>query len=364
MAEQTPLQPIIIKKIKKGGHGHHGGAWKVAYADFVTAMMAFFLLLWLLSVTTQDKRKAIADYFTPTIGIKDSKGIGMNGGRSPSAKKGKSNTDLTAPGIIIGQVQQGPIPQNPEDAKKPNPEAESTSSGKDDSTNKDATENNDNQDSDQFKLTEDEIKQALENDQDLKKLKNNVQVEQSSEGLKINLIDDPKSPMYTTGGATLTDAGKKVLDGIANIVSKTSNQITIVGHTDAEGPSSNSHYTNWELSADRANAARRGLLTTQIAADRIAKVVGLADRELLVKEQPNNPRNRRVTIVLMRGTYAKEAKGGASAGGRPILSVGDAKINQPAAEETVPVEKGPAKPSMFDTLPNAAPDAAAEPAKP
>ena len=352
-----PIQPIIIKRIKKGGHGHHGGAWKVAYADFVTAMMAFFLLLWLLSVTTQDKKKAIADYFTPTIGIKDSKGIGLNGGKSPSSKKGKANTDLTAPGIVVGQVQQGPVAKEPDDAKRPDPDAESTATGRADNVGKkdekdkkeDSSENA--QDSEQFKLTEQEIDQAIESDQDLKKMKNNVQFEETPEGLKIDLIDDPKKPMFSSGGASLTEAGKKVLDSMANIIAKTPNQIAIIGHTDAEGPSSNASYGNWELSADRANAARRALVTTQLGADRVAKVIGYADSQLLVKGEPTNPRNRRVTVVLMRGSYTN-TKGEAVPAGRSLLSVGDAQLKKAEPEKVeTPVPAQPAKPSIFDNAP-------------
>ena len=352
MADQ-PLAPIIIKRIKKGGHGHHGGAWKVAYADFVTAMMAFFLLLWLLNSTTQDKKKAIADYFTPTIGIKDSKGIGMHGGRSPMSKKGVASTDLSAPGMVVGQVKQGPVSEAPNDAVKSNPDAESTASAppKDDTPpkpedpEKKAQEAQEAQDNEQFKLSADEIKQSMDENQELKQMRNNVQVEQSTEGLKIDLIDDPKAPMFATGGATLTEAGKKVLDSMANIVAKTPNQITIIGHTDAEGPSSNSHYTNWELSADRANAVRRGLATTQLGMERVAKVVGMADRELLVKEEPNSPRNRRVTIILMRGSYARDPNK-VTQTGRSILSV-DTKL-KPQEAEPAPAAPAPAKPSIFD----------------
>jgi len=352
-----------IKRIKKSAHAHHGGAWKVAYADFVTAMMAFFLLLWLLSVTTQDKRKAIADYFTPTIGIKDSKGIGVNGGRSPSSQKGKSSNDLVAPGIIIGQVQQGPVPKDPEDAKKPDPEAESSSTGKDDKQDKkDSKDSQDNQDSEQFNLAEKEIKQAMETDQELNKLKNNIQVEQTPEGLKIDLIDDPKKPMFAAGGATLSDAGKKAIDSMANIIAKTTNQIAIIGHTDAAGPTANPRYTNWELSADRANAARRALATTQLESDRVVKIIGLADRELLVKDDPSNPRNRRVTVILLRGSYSRDPNSVAPAS-RAILSVGDAKLKEKEPEApppAPPVAAGPPKPSIFDQSTPGQPKPAAE----
>lgn len=336
--------PIIIKRIKKGGHGHHGGQWKVAYADFVTAMMAFFLLLWLLSVTTQDQRKAVADYFTPTIGIKDSKGIGIQGGKSPGPK-GNSVNNLTAPGLVVGQVQQGPVAKEPNDATKDDPNAESTS--KADEDKKDDADNQDNQDSQQFKLAEEEIKQALESDPEMQKFRNSVQVEDTQEGLKINLIDDPKKPMFSAGSATLTEDGRKVVDSMANIVAKTANKLSIIGHTDLAGPTSNARYSNWELSADRANAVRRILVTTQVDQDRVAKVVGMADRELLVKEEPNSPRNRRVTIVLMRGSYFRDPSKVQPAG-RAILSVPEAQVKEPEPlPEATPMPES-TKPSIFD----------------
>jgi chemotaxis protein MotB len=182
-------------------------------------------------------------------------------------------------------------------------------------------------------------------------MKNSIQIEQTPEGLKIDLVDDPKKPMFSSGGAVLTEDGKKVLDSMANIISKTPNQITIIGNTDAEGPSANSRYTIWELSADRANAARRALVTTQLGSERVAKVVGLADRQLLVKEEPTNPRNRRVTVILMRGSYARDPNK-VQPSGRAILSVGDAQIKPPEPPpEPVAAPAEPAKPSIFDTPP-------------
>jgi len=349
MADTSTPAPIIIKRIKKGGHAHHGGAWKVAYADFVTAMMAFFLLLWLLSVTTQDQRKAVADYFTPTIGIKDSKGIGIDGGKAPGPK-GTSNNNLTAVGIVVGQVQQGPVAKEPNDATKDDPQAEAAAENKDDKKND--SDNQDSQDSEQFKLTEQEIKQAMENDPELQKFKNNVQVENTDEGMKIDLIDDPKKPMFSAGAATLTEDGRKAVDSMANIVGKTPNQLSIIGHTDVAGPSSNPRYGNWELSTDRANAVRRTLVTTQIESGRVVKVVGMADRQLLVKEEPNNPRNRRVTIMLLRGSYFRDPNK-VQPTGRAILSVPEAKVKQeePPPEASAPVPAEPAKPSIFDQKP-------------
>jgi chemotaxis protein MotB len=324
MAEGDPSQiaPIIIKRIKKGGHAaHHGGAWKVAYADFVTAMMAFFLLLWLLATTTPEQKAGIAEYFTPTIGLKDSKGIGFQGGLRPQ-EEGASRTTLTAPGVVMGQVKQGPVADVPDNTVvHPNPEAESTSTAekKDDSTT---------EDSEEFKSAQDEAKQAIQQDEELKAYENNIIMQDTPEGLKIEMIDDQQKPMFVPGGAVLTDMGKKVLDSMANIISKTPNNIAIFGHTDAAAATANPQYGNWELSSDRANASRRFLSSTQLEADRVQKVVGMADRQLLTPSEPTNPRNRRITITLMRGSYFRDPNNAVPAT-RSLLSTPTAKKQEP-----------------------------------
>jgi len=335
--------PIVIKRIKKGGHAHHGGSWKVAYADFVTAMMAFFLLLWLLNVTTPDQKKGIADYFTPTIGIKGGKGIGVRGGRSPMSR-GTAKNDLTVPGLVVGQVQQGPIAKDPNDAKHPDESSEATATGsKDKPGGQNAPSRQDSLDSEAFKLAGEEVRQALSEDPDLKQFNNNVEVHETPEGLKIELIDDEKKSMFVAGGAELSADGKKVLDGMANIVAKTPNAITIFGHTDVGGPLMNPKYTNWELSTDRANSARRALITTQIEPERVFKVVGLADKDLLVKSEPASPRNRRVSILLMRGVYFQSDR---NAGAKEMMSTPEVKLNgaetptAPAAAVSAPAKVG------------------------
>lgn len=350
MAETTE-QPIIIKRIKKGGHGHHGGAWKVAYADFVTAMMAFFLLLWLLNVTSPEQKMGLAEYFTPTIGIKDAMGIGFKGGKSPSTEIGRSRQDMSAPGLVVGQVRQGPLAQAPSPTPvKDDPDAESTSTG-----SKSAEEGEQSpegkeasQDNDEFKIATDEIKQALESDPEIKDYKNSIVVQNTPDGMKIDMIDDQKKPMFIPGSANLTDMGKKVLDSMANIIAKTPNTIVLTGHTDAASATSNPQYTNWELSSDRANAARRFLVTTQLEQERVTKVVGMADRELLSPQEPTSPRNRRITVILVRGSYFRDPK--ATPTTRTLLSVPDAKVKKPEPkEEPKPESQEPPKPTgMFD----------------
>lgn len=347
MAVDEPI--IIIKKTVNAGDGYHGGAWKVAYADFVTAMMAFFLLLWLLNTTSPEQKMGLADYFTPTIGIKDSMGIGSHGGLSPNME-GKSMNRMSDVGFIVGQVRQGPVSQAPTDAVNADMDAESSSAGNLKTVNDEESDEEGESDSELFQLAEQEIRQAMNNDPNIREYKNNVKVEQTDEGMKINLIDDPKKEMFIAGGARLTEAGKKVLDSMANIVVKTPNKVVIVGHTDGGGPSTNDQYTSWELSADRANAARRALVSTRVEDSRITKVIGMADKELLEPDDPSNPRNRRITIILLRGTYFRDPTQRQL--NRNILSVPDAVVKEAEAVVMPKIEAEPAdqeeKPSMFD----------------
>lgn len=320
--------PIIVKKIKKGGHAHHGGAWKVAYADFVTAMMAFFLLLWLLSVTSTEQKMGLAEYFTPTIGIKDSMGIGFKGGLK-SSEVGRSKNDLVAVGLVHGQVKQGPAPDvSNSQTGRSDPNAESAAPAK---KPIEMTE-----DEDEFKTASEGIKQALQDDPDLKDFQNNVIIQDTPEGLKIDMIDDQKKPMFVPGGAVLSEDGKKILDSMARVIAKAPNNISIHGHTDSVGSPLNKQYSNWELSADRANAARRFLSATQLEPDRITKVVGQADKELLTPSEPSSPRNRRITVILIRGSYYKDQKGAPTA--RGLLSVPEAKIKKEVEQAPVPEE--------------------------
>ncbi len=323
-------EPIIIKKINKGGHGHHGGAWKVAYADFVTAMMAFFLLMWLLSATSEAQKQGIAEYFTPTMGLKDSKGIGFNGGLS-AAPEGNARTDKTAVGLVVGQVKQG------EDVDTPN-----ITQGKSDPNASDAAQIAKAQeeaqvDKETFESAAEEMKQALQ-EAELKDYSNNVVIQDTPEGLKIDMIDDPQQPMFVPGSTTLTDIGKKVLDSMSRVVSKTPNNISINGHTDAPSGNTNPQYTIWELSVDRANAARRFLSTTVLEKERVVKIVGFADKELLVPNEPSNPRNRRITIIVLRESYFRDPKEVTTT--RGLLTTPDAKLKK--AEEEKPSTEKPA----------------------
>lgn len=293
-------QPVIIKKIYRLEGGHHGGAWKVAYADFVTAMMAFFLLLWLLSTATDETLEGLAEYFTPTIGLKDQMGIGFEGGEAP-IEDGTKKSDRTPPGIVVGMTPQGPIPQDPQKKAL----IEST------------------EDANLFEKAQEDIKQAFESDPNLAEFKDNIVVEQTPEGLKIKLVDSDKDNMFQPGSVELTPFGQRILLKMVPIIEQMPNRISIVGHTDAV-PSSSATQTNWELSAERANSARRFFVRNGVQTTRVAKIVGLADKELLLPDDPKNPKNRRIEVVLLRGSHLNTSIMDMPAP-RSLLSVPDAE---------------------------------------
>ncbi len=327
-------EPVIIKKIKKGGHGHHGGAWKVAYADFVTAMMAFFLLLWLLSSTSKEQKEGIAEYFTPTSGLKDSKGIGFNGGLSQN-EKGASKNTLTKPGIVIGQIPQGTAPKEPtpkvlekplDESKGMPVEGAETENDEPFDKQEDSGSKGSDQDNEAFKKVEQDVMNAIEQTPELKDLKNNIIITQTPEGLRIDIVDDQNRPMFAPGSAVMTDIGKLILNTVGAVVSKTENKVALAGHTDASQYVGKAGYSNWELSSDRANASRRLLMQNTLEPERIARVAGMADKELLVKGEPDSPRNRRISLTLLRNSHIKSAKPAPSS--RGLLSVPDVDPSQ------------------------------------
>lgn len=285
MADGESEQPIIVKKIKKGG-GHHGGAWKVAYADFVTAMMAFFLLLWLLNVTTDEQKNAISNYFDPThpkVSQAESGAGGVLGGLSMSPKGSMATAvqPITTPRPSAQRMQGKRL--NPEDAKK---EA--------------AKEKGRKAEDAKFKKLENEIKQAIQKSPELKTLQKNLMIDMTPEGLRIQVVDRDGEPMFPSGSAQMFQKTRELLALIADLVEPLPNELSLRGHTDSVPYGSGANYTNWELSADRANSVRRVFRENEIPADRLNNVQGKADREPLLEEEPNDPRNRRISIILLR----------------------------------------------------------------
>lgn len=402
---------VIIKRIKKSEAGHHAGAWKVAYADFVTAMMAFFLLLWLLNATTNAQKRGIADYFAPTVASKSttSGSGGVLGGQSPTEPG--SQVSSTAPAGITTSFTppqdfqpnddddtpgQAPNPNdqdqnsngNPNASQaSPNPNAQSGAG----STNGTATnagptapsssnpflpfnannspaqtnpyaappaptpenqastnanpspdtqpqpgptpEDKTNPAVDQGKITDQQfqklkaeseekqfekaqydLQQAIQQVPDLKSLAKNLIIDQTEEGLRIQIVDQEQTAMFPTGSTTMSDQAQKLMTLVSEAISKLSNKISITGHTDATPYSGKTDYSNWELSSDRANAARRALVSQGFPPDRIATVVGKADTENLIRDNPLDPRNRRISIVVLRENKLPGLSGAADDG--------------------------------------------------
>lgn len=326
MAAGDPI--IIIKRIKKAHSGvHHGGAWKVAYADFVTAMMAFFLLLWLLNATTQEQRKGISDYFAPASVSRNSSGSGQLLGGTTVTKTGALDArgqpvQLPLPAsddLVIEPSDDdadtlrrmpevdGPNDQAPELAADANNGALPGKEGaKDPSTlaEKDIERIVREREEKLFSEAEQELRQAISSSPDLKKLAESLLIDQTPEGLRIQIVDQEQLSMFALGSAVPNPQTRRLLAEVARVVRKLPNRIAVSGHTDSTPYSASSTYTNWELSTDRAQASRRVLVEDGLPAERIQRVMGKADREALIANDPASPRNRRISIVLLRESVA------------------------------------------------------------
>jgi len=300
------VQPIIIKRVKKGGHeAHHGGAWKVAYADFVTAMMAFFLLLWLLQATTEEQKLGIAEYFAPTSVSKNTSGSGgLMGGRT-FTKEGVRPNDHTPVGVMIQLPSSPPDWDNTGDPQETIAADAQGAGGVDRPTPKNPQESDLEQflaqrEAEQFAATEEALQQAIEGIPELRSLKDHLLVDQTPEGMRIQIVDQEGESMFPSGSAKMYENTRKLLDLVANAVRQLPQQIAIKGHTDSTPFAGDNGYTNWELSTDRANSSRRALMEAGLPAQRIASVVGLADTEPLAADDPAAAKNRRISIILLR----------------------------------------------------------------
>lgn len=260
------VKPIIVKKLKKTSHRHHGGAWKVAFADFVTAMMAFFLLMWLMGSTTPEERAAIADYFENPNGV-----LGPGG----------ASTSMIKHGSVQAEV------------------ASHKKSDSEDSSKIKIVERDSVKDRQRLELLKTELENAISQSDALKEFKDQLLLDITPEGLRIQIIDKENRPMFDSGSAHLKGYTSIILYEIAKMINKVPNKISLTGHTDATPYSSIRGYTNWELSTDRANASRRALVSGGLDATKVAKVVGLSSTVLFDKDNPRNPMNRRISVIVM-----------------------------------------------------------------
>lgn len=317
------LAPIIKKVKKVSGHGHHGGAWKVAYADFVTAMMAFFLLMWLLNATSEEQKRGISNYFGPPGDLSGTGGSGgVLAGLTIASKGILEDQSTSGDGSSDGQNQgkkgttDTTVEADKDNTKEQKEDVDATPAGPADSlTNdikikenaphesvnsiKDGAHQLDKLDRQNFTEVREFLKQAILQDPELKELAAHLIIDETKEGLRIQLIDRYKQPMFKLGEAQPLPGTDKLLGIIAHATQKLSNKISVTGYTDAV-PYANKGYSNWELSADRANAARRVLLREGVNPKRFISITGRSDTDPLIPDNPKDPRNRRISIVLHR----------------------------------------------------------------
>ncbi|MFM2068253.1 MAG: motility protein MotB [Pseudomonadota bacterium] len=272
------LQPIIIKRIKKGGHAAHGGAWKIAYADFVTAMMAFFLLMWLLGSTAEGDKKGIADYFNSPLKVA-LMGGGSGSGDSSSVIKG-GGQDLTR---SSGQVRNGEIEAEKRTFNLQALKAEQAAAERV-----------------RLEALKGKVEEVLANSPKLAAFKGQIRLDMTREGLRIQIVDDQNRAMFDSGASEVQPYMRELLRAIGGVLTEVPNKLTLEGHTDAKPMGSGGPgYSNWELSSDRANASRRELQLGGLAENRILRVQGLAASVPFDRDDPYNPINRRISIIVM-----------------------------------------------------------------
>ena len=275
-----PTQPIIIKKVKRAAHAHHGGAWKIAYADFVTAMMAFFLLMWLISMTTQEQKEGLAEYFAPAALSPSTSGSG---------------------GVLMGTAldKAGNKPSAPRDAARgtsgQDAKARPTSSGgaSDREVSRPAAGTQVNYSAIAS------LRQAIQNMPEIADLSRNIVIEQTKEGVNVSLVDDNGRSMFPEGSVQPYERTRLVLEAIAPTIRRLPNQLSVSGHTAAARPGTVQAVDSWGLTAGRALAVREILSGAGLPNDRFTSVVGRADTEPLFLDNPYIPPNRRVTITLL-----------------------------------------------------------------
>ncbi len=301
MSDQEALEPLILKKKLKGADGAHGGAWKVAYADFVTAMMAFFLLLWLLNATTNEQKQGLSQYFQPkTVTSGDESGdAGLLGGLAVAAI-GNLRSAGSPPTVTM------PIPSagGPKERRGKADAALTSNEPNPDSTNFEARQ----REEDAFQKAKADLRLAVEQSNELSEFQDSLLIDETPEGLRIQLIDRDKATMFKPGSAVFTPYFKALLQIITRIIVRFPNPVSISGHTDSAPLPPGATYSNWELSGDRANSARRTMVGAGLPSARIADVVGRADTEHLFPKEPKAASNRRVSILLVRMTDKEGAK--------------------------------------------------------
>lgn len=285
-------QPIILKRIKKGGGGgHHGGAWKVAYADFVTAMMAFFLLMWLINTTSPEQKRGIADYFAPASVSQTSSGAGGILGGAALASDGSKSSGSSDVIEELAPSSRNPNDGDSKDGAKPMTAAQEAAAAQ-------AAAQQQREEA-AFDSAAQSLRQAMQSMPELAELSKNIIIDETPEGLRIQLVDQEGRSMFNQGSAQPNERAKLLLRAISKIINQLPNRISIYGHTSAS-PSGAKPETDWSLSSGRADASRRVLQGSGVEADRVYQVSGKAGSEPLYPDDPTLAGNRRIAIVLLR----------------------------------------------------------------
>ncbi len=346
-------QPIIVKRIKKHGHAaHHGGAWKVAYADFVTAMMAFFLMMWLVGSTTKEQKAALSEYFTAPSEVEGSSPHPTSHPTSVQGPGGASTSMIQMGGALNLESERAqPIKSEPGDAK----------TFKEKEADKDKDKDKDGKGGTVDAMTAEQVARAAElkrleelkdeltiaigATQALAPYKDQLLIDLTPEGLRIQIIDEENRPMFDRGSKRLQSYSTDILGEIGKIINAVPNKISISGHTDAAPYAGTPDYTNWELSADRANAARRALIAGGMDEKKIARIVGLASSVPFTKADPYAPSNRRISIIVMNRDLEVSISNEESL---PTPVSGDTAA--PATDSVTPATPAPAQ-GQGDTAP-------------
>ncbi|ARU55895.1 flagellar motor protein [Oleiphilus messinensis] len=315
--------PIIIKRVKKYNKGH-GGAWKVAFADFATAMMAFFLVLWLTATTTPEQREAIEGYFQDPIGFTE--------GGSPNP------IDLEGSASIVDSSSNDQAPEEISFEEEVIEEMADTI--------------------EQRKLAQlmTEIEQQIEENQKLKEFKDQLLLDITDEGLRIQIVDKSKRPMFDSGKSELKYYSEDLLFELAPTIGGVPNKISLTGHTDAQPFAIGDSYSNWELSADRANAARRALVGGGVHESQISRVVGLGSSVLFDEGHPEAPINRRIAIIILNKKSEYQIQKNAGVQNERAKSPNPGRTPSESAREKVPLEKIIDEGSWFDDVEEVKPD--------
>ncbi|MHA6327052.1 flagellar motor protein MotB [Roseivivax sp. CAU 1753] len=304
-------EAIVIKRVEDDDHdGHHGGGWKVAYADFMTAMMAFFLLLWIVSAADADKLKGLAEHFTPVLSQSNGGGPEILDGHTliksdtPNGGGAGADSDLRVPSygednpllVFDSRLRNPKVEEIPKE-EVPEPTSAGTSSEPADPTGDMEDETDAQRDLDFAEIQED-VEQQLRDNGLADRFLDNLRFSKTTEGLDVHIVDQPGEAMFASGSARINNETRLIIEGIAKALEGVESSLVIAGHTDAL-PFTSEGYDNWDLSSERANATRRVLVAAGLEPMRIAGVSGLADTEPLLPERPDAPDNRRVSITVL-----------------------------------------------------------------